>query len=328
MLIGFNWCQEPDHIKEKTFQKVYLNLINQWSKTLFTPEPLLRKIINDFSHIIEYGTVVYNYKQILNIVNKINYQQYYSNFYNTISKCPNQFKIIITYLDNKNKDEYQYCLKNIQTPQYINYYFKEFSSTNNIALSFTNPTDPEYGCLIILNRNVIDKSDYNEMEYHLDHQLNHYFSTLTTQDDNIQDISFKSIPFKLKKLAYDVGFDLKDDNMCKDFAFHVLSKNEFIEMLSDTINSIKLYFNSNNKYYDWLKLINHSFIQSKQYQQLDYHLQNSIIFCYFNKVLDDYRWNIIKDHIREQLNNPKRNIIKDISNKISEIWQRYRIKRK
>lgn len=325
MLEGFNWCQEPDHIKEKTFQKVYLQLINEWSSSLFAPEPLLRQIIEDFSHLLGYGALIYTNKEVLNLLNENTYK-FYDVFYKVIHNNPD-FKIVVAYLDKNNKKEYDTCLKYVFSQYLIDRYYNTFSKMQAYACNDCINI-PFEGCVILLDRNHIKKNDYNEMEYYLDHQLNHYFSIFKNNDENIKNINKNSISNKLKKIALDAGFNLNSSQSLRDFIYHVLSKNQFYQMLCDTNNTIHLFFNSKNKYYDWMNMIKSSYIQSEQYQKLDYHLQNSIIFCYFIKVLDPYRWNIIKNSIKEQLHNPKRNLWYDIKNKINEFYQRYKVKKR
>lgn len=318
------WCQYGDSIKQKTFQKIYLKLINEWSSTLFTPQPLLRQIIKDFSHFLDYGAKVYTNKEIQNILKNKSYK-FYDEFYDILINNPN-LNIIVVYIDNKRKIEYNTCLRYIFSQYLIDRYYNTFSKLDIAAFNDCTQNLRD-GCVIFLNRNIIKKNDYKEMEYYLDHQLNHYFQLLQKQDDKITNIDKNSISNKLKKIALDAGFDLTNSQMYNDFVDHVLSKNQFYQMLCDTNNSIHLYFNSKNKYYDWMKMIRSSFIESEQYQKLDYHLQNSIIFCYFIKVLDSYKWNLIQKSIKEQLKNPKRNIFKDIYNKVNEFYQRFKVKK-
>lgn len=288
------------------FMETYKRLIYEWAKELNTPNELLenikRKMVNytdqyswiieyDYNHLFKLITSKYRWfkiwKHILNQNIKIRFFYY-----------KDTFDPLLTYYTN---DTVQ-SMKELKDIKAACLY-----SNNNL----------QRGCMIYLNGNMININDNNELEFNLDHELNHYFTEIKNiiKPDNINDIT--NIDQRLEIVAERAGFHTKT----QDFLKHIYSKNQFISMCSEVCNYLNIEPLSKDQiYYKWLDQSTAKFIMSKSFSQISINYQNIILFSYACRVLSKQRWKKLKDYVYKQLDQPKKNIFKDSLNSLRDLF--------
>jgi len=301
------------------FWWTYKHIINEWNSELFTPYELLQDIIkkiNNDNH--NYGIVIeYSLSDILNI-STINWK-YYQQFYN-ISKTfknPSLFKFYIIYFkQNLNKI---LNLININQ-QSKNNILNTFSNKELKAINFNNSEHLEYGCCIILNGNLINNTDNSKLEYHLDHEINHYFDKFNFDKTFI--INDIQLSDKIIKIAMKAGYSLKTKDELDDFIIHILNNSEFLEMCCDTVNGLKLYLNNIENKFNWFLIHSTSaFISSIKYKQLPIEIQNILLFSTIVRIYSNKHWKFLTNHIKKELN-VKNNIINNCKSYIYTLIER------
>ena len=54
----------------------------------------------------------------------------------------------------------------------------------------SNDSNPDNGCLIVINGELIDHHDVDSLEQALDHEMNHYFKQFETEQKDIENFIF------------------------------------------------------------------------------------------------------------------------------------------
>lgn len=66
-----------------------------------------------------------------------------------------------------------------------------------------------FGCCIVLNGNILANTDNKELEFHLDHEINHYFDKCFSKNNELENIDLTD---KILKLATDARIFFKNKN--------------------------------------------------------------------------------------------------------------------
>lgn len=331
--------------KPNLYNEIYLKLINEWAKDLYTPESILSlflmKILEaNKSNISDYSLSI-GFNELKNILSKSDYQ-YYNDFceclklyseYFTKDKI-NQFKIIVAVFNPKSLNSIKSALTNTKYISYSNYILNIFKTDDYPVaecFKYYNKLDKNTkieqfsnGCLIALDITQIKSINKEKLETILDHEFNHYFSLLKNKiyqfksNNNLD----KKIEFEqlLKRYGYNV--------YSKDFETHIFGNSEFISMSSDVCNCIEfelkpIYKNKTNQelYYIFLDLTEYKFLNSNKFIQLPENLQKSLISSYACRLFSKEKWKILKENVYKQLNSPKLNIIKSSYRYLKELFK-------
>lgn len=266
-----------------------LSLILQHAKALYTPEKLLKDILNklrsfnqflcyDIDQIKKFG----DYKSNANFTTAINS--------NLISK---NYKIYVLYFDPIND------IQNLNWDPKYQIYEKFSQNCFCPAYRFYNSNVS----IIVLNKKVISLSDWLNAELQLDHQLNHLFSVLSGDEipeDINEEVQKECIKwFQSNKLIYD--YEL----LSNDFSIHMFSKYEFYSMTANICNVLSLYFcNKNNiELFNYFNntILTQNYLKSNEFKKFNEPIRGAIIFAYICKKYSPERWRIVLSSIKKQL---------------------------
>lgn len=282
------------HPENNIFFKVYSDLINEWAKDLYTPYELLKDIINKVYNANGAFIVRYSLDSVLNI-STIDWR-YYEKFKNALSHFDvDKFNFFILYFKEpwglvENKlIELNFNKNTIGTIK---------RNLNKKAFCMSNDSNPENGCLIVINGELIDHHDVDSLEQALDHEMNHYFKQFETEQKDIENFSLSK---RIEKIGNDAGYNLTNPFIKKDFMDHILDKAEFIPMIANVCNILTFKLNDDVDRYDWL--ISHStssFLKSKEYRSLHQDLQNILLFSTICRAYSSNRWKELKENLKVQ----------------------------
>ena len=297
---GYFTCNE-NYSLHQNISKFYLTykfLVNEWNHSLFTPLDFLQDIIgkiNNDTHL--YGLIIeYSLNDILNITS-INWK-YYKKFLNisNLFKNKQNFKIYIVYFKNN--------LQNILSKLPVNETTKNnilniFKDEQLIAANFNNRNNVEHGCCIVLNGNIINNTENDKLEFYLDHELNHYFDKFSFNNHELPENI--SLVDKIIQIAAIAGYSLKTKNELHDFVLHILNNSEFLEMCCDTVNSLKLWVNAENKFNWFEHRCSSNFLKSEEFNKMRVELQNVILFGTIIRIFSNKHWKLLLKHLKKEL---------------------------
>ena len=311
--------------KELTFQKIYLQILNEEvAPNSFTPESLLNDIVNKcFWNFSQYGIYeIYPLQKIIRISNQQlkNKQK----FLYALNHVLNQkdFAINIIYLKNNNKETYLKILEEyskgyiyadstkikqenilLSINSTLNYLNNNFFNTNIKAINLNSfPNKPKDGCLIVINGQLV--KTHRDFESVFDHQLNHYFDKIGFFEGYNKDINYNLQKIiennKINTLLNKYYKFNNDKNYQHNIKLHLYNDSEFYSMCATVFHTLLKEiqkFNCNLTEQKFLNMLNYNFInQDKFINQilLNHDLREAIIFCFVNKQLAPDRFNIIK----------------------------------
>lgn len=285
-----------------SFIETYNRLILEWTKELNTPNQLLINIktdsiyyTNSLSWIVEY-----DYNKLKNIITK---KYHWYNSWNNILKPYTKIRIFYYY------DNFEPLLQYYTKQTVLDFEEK----LKNLKANCLYDENLSRGCLIYLNGHMIDITDDKDLEFNLDHQLNHYFTAIKNKF-NINKINdIKNINQKFKIIAQRAGYQTNTD----DFKTHMFNKKQFQSMCCDVCNILE---QEHQNYYIWLNQTTAKYLISKQFKQLSINKQNILLFSYACRLLSKQRWKLLKEYVFKQLNQPKKNIFKDGLNFIRDLF--------
>lgn len=287
------------------FDKTYNFIISEYAKDLYSPESLLKQIVQDLKTHKQYFEITTN-----DIKNSSLNKQIKQTYLNTVSK---HYLIYVLYFDP---------IKEIHK---LNWPF-----TKKIHEYFiTNPNSPAAtffctkSCIITLNSRVIDIFDSDTVELHLDHELNHIFGKFTKDFEKYQSLDSTTIS-KIKQYMLTNKIVDYNEIITDDFSMHMYSQIEFISMLSNICNIISIKFDEKDKtkvLKKFTEMTSESFIKSDSFQQLNEPLRGSLLFAFICRKFHPNRWNRVIIAVKEQLNlNNLSGSIKIFLNKLKEIF--------
>ena len=305
----------------KNYIELYNNIIEQWSKKLYTPKQLLQYLTNYF---VKYNKNNFMLKisffEILKIINLTTYRysKQFLKVINEVQFLKEKYKIKslddfinIGICDAYNKNSIQNMIGKNNSNNFFNkdiiyntFKNDDFPDAESFKRHKSEPLDIFLsGCKIILNRNSkTNFNNYAEVEKLIDHQFNHFFTLL---DEQLND-KFPSLEKynQCNQIAESANFIINTD-----FIKHMYLKSQFISMCSDTCNNIEIYMLNTLKnklpqqiFQLYQHLCTKEIILSNEFLKYSNNMQNSILFGYICKQLDQKRWNFLCQYIKEQLN--------------------------
>lgn len=311
------------YVNISKFFITYKHLIYEWDSSLFTPLEFLNDImkkINSDTHV--YGLIIeYSLKAVLNI-SGINWK-YYEKFLNASKNFsnPEKFKFYVIYFRNDLKRLVNLLSIDNESKKLIINHFQ--NNEDCPASNFNNEKNLEYGCAIVLNGNIIEHKDNEKLEFHLDHEINHYFDKFEFNDNILpEELTLND---QIKKLALKAGYSLKTKNEMQDFIDHILKNSEMLEMCSNVINALKLFLKDDNKYEWFIRHCTSKFLSSNEYLNLRIELQNILLFGTILRIFSNKRWNLLLNHLKSELN-VKEKILNKSMNAIQTFFERLKIK--
>lgn len=293
---GFINCTTDSHWHPENdiFFKVYEDLISEWAKNLYVPYELLKDIIAKTYDAHGAFLLRYSLKSILDI-STVDWKHYekFKNATNHFNK--DRFNFFVLYYKNPwslVEDKLKSLKFNEKTIEMIK------RRLNLKAFCLANNGDPEAGCLIVLNGELVDHHDANVLEQELDHEMNHYFKQFENDEPEVETLSLQK---RIEKIGNDAGYDLSNPFVRKDFIDHVLDRSEFIPMIANVCNILTFRLNDSVDKYEWL--IDHStssFLKSDEYRSLHSDLQNVLLFSTICRAYSSKRWNMLKENLKIQ----------------------------
>lgn len=311
--------------KERSFEEIYLNILNEEvAKDYFTPEPLLNDIVDkcfwNYSNIGMFES--YPLEKIIRISDQVLKNKQKFNYALNNVKTNRDFAINIIYLKQISISAINQLSKSIP-PEFFQQsvnseYTDQLFNIIKFALStikhnidsfklskgnnFNNiEASPRSGCCIFINGELV--KTHNQIEALVDHQLNHYFTKMGFfegyKNVNYNIPSINETP-KLSVLLNKYYHFNNDKNYEFNIKLHLYNDREFYSMCATVFHTLLnqiTKFNNKLTEESFLNMINYNFINQSDFLNnkiLNHDLREAVIFCYVNKELSSDRFEIIK----------------------------------
>lgn len=275
-----------------------LSLVLEHAKALYTPEKLLRDILNRLK--TENQFLCYNIEDIRKYSNEKTNKDFTRAINSNLISA--NYKIYVLYFDPINDidklnwtPKYQIHDKFIETPlcPVYRFYNKKVS-------------------IIVLNNKIIKLSDWINAEVQLDHELNHLFSILS-EEEIPNDIN-EELQEECKLWFLKNNICIPEEINSNDFSLHMFNKSEFYSMTANVCNILSLYFKdkTNIELFNYFNnvILTDKFLLSEEFSKFEEPIRGAIIFAFICKKYSPERWFIVLSSIKKQLDIDKLNSIK------------------